>query len=407
MKLSRIVYSAIVVGVLGICLPAWGEEDLLSHARRLAANNHRAEALHLLSARLADAPNDVDARLLYGLVLSWDSRWDEARTALEQVLAEAPQYADAVMALTNVELWSGHPEAADAVTSSFLEGSPKNVGVLLARARAMKTLKRREDESQALNAVLVQEPGNREAEDLRRELRMEESTWDSGMTFNMVSFSDHSSPWMEQSVSVRKGLNAGSLILRASRGYRFGLKSTLGEIDWYPHIRQGTYAYLNVGYSPEGILYPTYRAGAELFQYLGKGYEASAGLRRLQFTNTRINVYTGSIGRYHKDWYGSVRTFVTPEEPKTSVSLQVQLRRYFGDGDRYASLHFGRGAAPFEIRSTNDVGVLDSLSYGGDMQWRLGGHFLLGASGGIADQNRIERGRLREYFLSLNLNYRL
>jgi YaiO family outer membrane protein len=407
MKLSRIVYSATVVAVLAIGLPAWGSEDLLSQARRLATNNHRAEALRLLSARLAEAPNDVDARLLYGLVLSWDSRWDEARATLEQVLTEAPQYADAVVALTNVDVWSGNPQAADAVTSKFLESSPQNVEVLLARARAMKALKRREDESQALNAVLVQQPGNREAQDLRRALRMEQSTWDSGVTFNMVSFSDHSSPWMEQSVSVRKGLNAGSLIFRASRGYRFGLRSTLGEVDWYPHIRQGTYAYLNVGYSPEGMLYPTFRAGAEVFQYLGKGYEASAGLRRLQFTTAQINVYTGSIGRYHKDWYGSVRTFMTPGEPNTTPSVQVQLRRYFGDGDRYASVRFGRGAAPFEIRSSKDVGVLDSLSYGGDVNWRLGDHFLLGASGGIADQNRLDLGHLREYFLSLNLNYRL
>jgi len=408
MKLGKILYPAILGGlILALGLPVSAEEDLFARARRLATNKNPQEALKLLSERLEASPGDVDARLLYGLVLSWEGRWDEARASLHQVIDEAPRYADAVMALTNVELWSGHPETADEVTSRFLEASPNHVGVLLARARAMQALKRPKDETQALAAVLLQEPGNREALDLRRALREEQSVWDSAANFNIVAYSDHSSPWVEHTISLRRGLNAGSLILRASRGYRFGYTSNLGEIDWYPRIRAGTYAYLNAGYSPEGILYPTFRAGAELFQNLGRGYEASAGMRRLQFTSARINVYTGSVGRYHKDWYISARTFVTPGDPKPSFSVQTQVRRYFGDGERYASFGLGRGAAPFEIRSSNQVGVLDSFSYLGGVYWRAGRHFLFDASGGTAAEDRVNRSRLRQYFLSLSLKFRL
>jgi YaiO family outer membrane protein len=164
--------------------------------------------------------------------------------------------------------------------------------------------------------------------------------------------------------------------------------------------------YLNAGYSPEGILYPTFRAGAELFQSLGHGYEASAGLRRLQFTSTRLNFYTASLGRYHKDWYGSVRTFVTPGDPKPSISFQVQLRRYFGDGERYLSFRYGRGAAPFEIRNLNQVGVLDSTSYIGEIYWRLRGRLLLNVIGGISGDDRISNDRLTQYYLSSSFYYR-
>ena len=399
---------AILIGLLATALrPAQAAEDLLAQARGLAANKHRQEALDLLAAHLSESPNDVDARLLYGLVLSWEWRWDEARVALRQVLTQTPRYADAALALTNVELWSGHPDAAELVTSRFLESSPEDTGVILARARVFRALKQPAEALRMLKAVLQIDPHNAEAADMRRALREEDAVWDSGVSFNSISFSDHSSPWLEQSVSMRRGLSAGSLIFRFSRAYRFGYKSELAEVDWYPHLRANTYAYLNAGYSPNGSLYPTFRAGAELFHNLGRGYEASAGMRRLQFSSTNINVFTGSVGRYHKDWYLSARTFVTPGDPKASVSMQLQVRRYFGDGEKYISVRFGRGAAPFEIRSSNEVGVLDSVSFASEVYWRWGKHFLFSASGGFAGEDRVDRARLRQIFSSVSLKYRL
>jgi YaiO family outer membrane protein len=380
-------------------------DDILTRARSLSSNKHRPEALELLKTHLVESPNDVDARLLYGLMLSWDGRWDDAREALEGVLQQTPSYTDAALALANVELWSDHPDQADQLISRFLERTPNRIDLLLARARIMRSLKRPKEEMEALESALRVDPGNEEALDLRRALRLESREWKSGVNFNTILFSDHRSPWLEQSATLSRGLNAGSMIFRVSRAYQYGYTSNLAEVDWYPSIRPGTYAYLNAGYSPEGILYPTFRAGAELYQSLGHGYEASAGLRRLQFTSTRLNVYTASLGRYHKNWYGTIRTFVTPGDPRPSVSMQVQVRRYFNDGERYLSFRYGRGAAPFEIRNLNEVGVLDSSSYAGEVYWRAG-RFLLNLSGGISGDDRIGNNRLTQYYLSSTVYYR-
>jgi YaiO family outer membrane protein len=387
--------------------PAVAQEDLLAKARALATSNHRREALEMLSSHLNESPRDVDARLLYGLVLSWEGRWGDAREALQQVLDQTPGYIDAAIALTNVELWSRHPQAGDELTRKYVAEMPNHVELLLARARVLRALKQRPEEQQVLHSVLQVDPHNSAAEDMQRAMREESSAWDSSFSVNTIAYNDHTSPWIEQQAQIRRGANAGSVIFRFSRAYRFGYKSNLAEVDWYPHIRPGTYAYLNFGYSPEAILYPRFRAGAELFQSLGHGYEASAGMRRLQFTSTRINVYTASLGRYHKNWYISGRTFVVPGDPKPSVSVQGLVRHYFGDGERYIGIRAGRGAAPFEIRSTNEVGVLDSASYSGEMYWRFGRHFLFGASGGAAGEDRIERVRLLQYFASISVYLRL
>ena len=84
-------------------LPAAGQDDVLTKARAAATSGRRAEALRMLETRLDEAPRDVDARLLYGLVLSWEGRYDEARPVLQQVLTQAPAYTDARVALMNVD----------------------------------------------------------------------------------------------------------------------------------------------------------------------------------------------------------------------------------------------------------------------------------------------------------------
>jgi YaiO family outer membrane protein len=414
-RLSGFIYALLGAGLLlsatpavfgADAIPIVSDEDILTRARNLSAAKKRPEALALLQKHLEESPTDVDARLLYGEMLSWEGRWDQAREALEGVLNQTPTYTDAALALINVELWSDHPEQADKIANRFLERTPNHIDLLLARARVMRALKRPKEELQALETVLRLEPANAEAKDMRRSVEEQSREWKAAVNVNTILFSDHRSAWEEQYLSVSRGLNAGSLILRVSRAYQYGYKSTLGEVDWYPSFRPGTYMYLNAGYSPEGILYPTFRAGAELFQSLGHGYEASAGLRRLQFTSTRLNVYTASAGRYHKDWYGSVRTFITPGDPRPSVSFQVQLRRYFGDGERYVSFRYGRGAAPFEIRNLNEVGILDSTSYTGEVYWRLRGRLLLNVIGGISGDDRISNDRLTQYYLSSSFYYR-
>ena len=108
--------------LLAAPLCAAGQDDILTKARAAATSGHRAEALRMLQAHLTEAPRDVDARLLYGLVLSWEGRYDEARPVLQQVLTQAPAYTDARVALMNVEYWSGHSaealEQADRILAS-------------------------------------------------------------------------------------------------------------------------------------------------------------------------------------------------------------------------------------------------------------------------------------------------
>src|SRR5258707_7831187 len=108
--------------VLVLCgaLFASPDEDVLTQARRLATSGHRAEALVMLHSRLAERPSDLDCRTLYGTILSWEGRYDEAREGLEQVLASSPGYYDALLALIRVELWADRPVRPEQLTDEGL-----------------------------------------------------------------------------------------------------------------------------------------------------------------------------------------------------------------------------------------------------------------------------------------------
>jgi YaiO family outer membrane protein len=92
--------------VLVFASTLFAQEDPVARARALANAGQRAEAIRLLEARLAERPDDLDARTLYGTVLSWSGDYGRAREELQRVLAADPNNADARAALTNVERWA-------------------------------------------------------------------------------------------------------------------------------------------------------------------------------------------------------------------------------------------------------------------------------------------------------------
>ena len=92
------------------------------------------------------------------------------------------------------------------------------------------------------------------------------------------------------------------------------------EIDLYPKITKWNYLYLSYGYS-NSVLFPLHRVGFEIYQKLPKSFELSAGFRFLQFesttlTNTdtlkNIMIFTGSLGKYYKNFWFSFRPFLNP-----------------------------------------------------------------------------------------------
>ncbi|HVP43805.1 MAG TPA: YaiO family outer membrane beta-barrel protein [Terriglobales bacterium] len=378
-----------------------------SRARELAfaGKQHRQEALELLKQRLVQSPGDNDARTIYGTVLSWEGQYDEARRQLTQVLDNHPHHSDALPALINVELWSDHPARAEELAADGLEHSPKDTALMLQLARAQRNQGHYRESLHTLDEVLKLEPTNAQALRWRRALTVESWKWEAEFSHASDFLSRHQGTQHEDSLQLRGPTPIGSLIGRVSRAARFGISSYQIEADMYPHLRPGTYMYVNVGTSPDQELYPKYRLGADLYQSIGHGWELSGGYRHLQFS-TGTNIYTWAAAKYLGDWLFTGRMYLTPDDLGVSKTVQVGARRFFGSEGLhdYVEVRYSHGSSLALAQTTLDIIGQNStrVTVEGD---KTLGHWALNLKGGAGSED-LPFGKRNRYTAQGSVYYR-
>ncbi|HVZ77666.1 MAG TPA: YaiO family outer membrane beta-barrel protein, partial [Gemmatimonadaceae bacterium] len=182
-------------------------------------------------------------------------------------------------------------------------------------------------------------------------------------------------------------------IARVNRAERFGSSGGQVEVDAYPHIAQGVYAYLNLGYS-SASLFPEWRSGGEIFTSLPSAYEASIGYRQLRFDGVPVTLFTGAVGKYSGNYWFSLRPYVREKDNGLSASASLTTRRYFADGDHYLGARVGFGSTPSDQLYQDQVSRVSSFSAAvqgsGDLVRSLLATWSLGY-----DREEITRGLVR------------
>lgn len=304
------------------CVSAAAQDDVIARARAAADAGNRPAGLALLETHLAGAPRDVDARLVYGLILSWEGRYDESRKALQDVLAQAPDYLDARVALMNVEWWSGR----------------------VAEAR------------EQVRAVLSREPGNAQARHVQQRLDARIRPWSLGVGYTRDTFNDEREPWQETALTLGRETPVGSLIVRGSQADRFGLTDQQVDVEFYPTFRPGTYAFVGVGVGADQVLYPESRVSFEIYQSLGHGLELSGGYRRLAFAD-HTDIYLTTLTKYAGNWMVTGKAMYVPNDVLGDTwSYHAQVRRYFGAaGTSFVGAGYSHGFSREEPRGAGDL----------------------------------------------------
>lgn len=340
--------------------PSLPAPDVVAAARAQAAAGRRAEALAALEARLAAVPADTDARTLYGTVLSWEERYDDARRALTAVLDAHPTHGDALTALINVEVWTKNYAEAEALAARAVAAMPSRADVRVQHARALDGLGRLPEARDALTRAIALSPSDQSARHYRRTLSDRMTRWRAGADYTVEHVTDLDDPWTELQLSLSTQTRAGSFGLRAYDGSRFGADDQQIEIETYPRLREGTSMYAAAAFADGSSFYPKRRYAADLYQMLGGGFEGTLGVRRLEFDAT-THVYVAALGKYAGDYLWQARAFYTHGD-NDSLTWQVGGRRYLADGVSYAGLRYGRGAWKGEPRDLTDLARLNSDS---------------------------------------------
>jgi len=136
------------------------------------------------------------------------------------------------------------------------------------------------------------------------------------------------------------------------------------QLEAYPRITSSDYMYLSAAYSGSS-LFPRHYYGGEWFHSFQRGFEASAGVRWMQWEES-IWFYTGSIGKYLGNYWFALRAYITPGEKATGQTYTLSARKYLATGKDYLGVKLEYGNSPDnlsylldfpDIRRLNSMGV--------------------------------------------------
>ncbi|GAA4889809.1 hypothetical protein GCM10023311_12380 [Flaviramulus aquimarinus] len=359
-------------------------------ARKMAFNKQREQAQDSLLFILTKYPNYHDIRSFLATTYSWDGHYQKAKKEFDYVLKKSPKRLDTWQAAIKNELWSSAPTSALQMTNEALKHLPNNPDILYLKASAQDNLNRPEEALKTLENSLALNPNHEKTKAYKISLKNKLSLNTIGFKAAVDLYSEVFDPMQYYLLKYIRATKYGSIHGKININHRFQSTGAQFEIDMYPRIANGLYAYLNFGVS-NSFLFPDIRYGAELHQSLPKGFEASLGFRGLKFSTTTI-IYTGSIGWYNKNNYWSFRSYVTPGEPSASMSGTLSFRKYGRDANNFFSIDVGAGFSPEENRFNfggNENTIINLQS----QKFNLGYYFssknnnnLWGAQAGVSHQ---------------------
>jgi YaiO family outer membrane protein len=352
-------------------------DSLFFEAQQKAWKGNYKTSRQLLNQVLSETPDYTDAIILYGRTFAWQEKFDSARLVLEPLYRKEPSNVGVLSVLADVELWAGNPEKTLQYVEKGLQLEENILPLLLVKARALQQMHSYKEATLVLNYILELKPDHTEALTLL-EIVIDQSAANLiRVDYQVATFNKGFEAWQLGALEYTRINSNLKYQARLSFADRYDQESFQFEIDAYPRLSEKAYLYLNTGFS-DGKLFPEYRVGAEIFYMLPAKFEASIGTRVLSFSEDRVIVYTGQIGKYFKKHWISFRPFLQHKEGDWQPTGVLLVRQYFGHSENQVTLILARGSTPLTQVGFEEIGRLTSSRIGLEPQFRVGKNFLAG-----------------------------
>ena len=349
-RLFKIIFSLVFVLT---SIESWAQTDSLSSddlytlARNAAfEENNYPRAVSLLKRAIDQSPDYLEIQVFLGRIYTYSDSLSLARNIFREVLAKDASREDASFAYGNLEYWNDRPQDALVIVNRGIEYSPSSEDLVLLKAKILKDLKDYEAAALTLQNLLAQNPKLTQARSLLRALNTTASKNSVGVTYEYVYFNKRfDDPWHLAGIDYTRQTAIGSVSGRLNYANRFRNDAIQAEIEAYPRISDLFYTYVNFGFSNDSGIFPKLRGGFSLFANLPEAFEADAGFRYLSFDDDTF-IYTVGVGKYYKNYWFNLRTYLTPTNGDLSKSLYLTVRYYFGGADDFIGIRSGVGISP-------------------------------------------------------------
>lgn len=328
-------------------------------ARNLAFNLHRKQAQDSLVYILGSYPDYHDIREFLATTYSWDEEYKKSRKEFDYILDKDSKRKTTWIAAIKNELWANMPFIALEKSNEALKIFPNDSEILYWKASAYEKTQNPLEALSTIQLVLKHNPDNQEAKEYKINLNKTLSQNIIGINTSIDIYSSSFNPMQYYTLRYGRQTKYGSVLAKVNVNRRFDENGAQYEVDLYPKITKGLYAYVNFGLA-NSFLFPDLRYGAELYKSLPKSFEISLGFRTLKYETSTTNIFTGAVGWYNGNNYWSFRPYLTPGDTGTSKSGNLIFRRYRNDANNYLELAVGMGYSP-ENNQNNISGNLASI----------------------------------------------
>lgn len=328
-------------------------DELFSKARIVAfEEKDYTKSIALAKEALDKSPDYTDISIFLGRLYTWNDDVNSARALFEDLEKQMIADEDFFIAYGSLEFWNDNEQEALRIVEKGLQHHPKSEDLWLLKAKIHSSNNPTKAE-EALLYVLELNPKNTEARAMYSRIRELNSKNALSVLYNLTHFDKQfDEDWHIVGLSYKRVTKYGSVILRGNYAKKFGADGKQIELEAYPRISKTFYLYVGAGYSEDVGIFPKYRTGISLFANLPKSFEGELGYRQLYFSDN-IWMYTASVGKYYKNYWFNVRTYLTPDHKNISHSYTGTVRYYTKGANDYFGIQVGSGISPEE--STNNL----------------------------------------------------
>jgi YaiO family outer membrane protein len=308
-------------------------------------------SIALAKEALEKTPNYTDISVFLGRLYTWNKDLTAARAVFEDLGKRDVQNEDYFLAYASLEYWNDQNTKAIEIIDKGLSYHSKSEVLLLLKAKVYFGMDNYEEADKAVTTLLSINPKNTEAKALAVRIKDLSSKNAVGIIYNYSHFDKQfDNDWHIVGVSYKRITPIGSVILRGNYANKFAQGGTQIELEAYPRLSKMFYLYVGGGYSDDVGLFPKYRTGVSLNANLPHSFEAELGYRQLYFSNS-IWMYTAAIGKYYKNFWFNLRTYITPDSKNISHSYTGTVRYYTKGAQDYFAFQIGTGISPEEYRN--------------------------------------------------------
>lgn len=341
----------ILIICLGISFAGFAQKSSMdpdvafADARKLAFDGKRPEAIGVLKSILVKYPNYDEIRLFLASVYTWDERYKSAKSEYQILITKDYKNLDYWIPYIKNELYDDEPSRAIELTKKALQVLPGQEELVILKATAERNNNEFQKANQTIKSYLQKFPDSKEAKEFGTSLKETLATNNVSVSYSTDIYSEIYDAMHYYTLQYGKSTKKGSFAVRYNLNNKFQTYGSQFEVDAYPSITKGMYAYLNLGYSKSSI-FPSVRFGGQLYKSLPKSMEVSVGFRSLKFGEDFTNIYTGSVGKY----FGNSFVFAVPyfinSDEGWSKSSTFTYRKYRATADQFLSISAGFGFSP-------------------------------------------------------------